>query len=268
MLHEGAERMSTAIMGLCWPMQMPPTPKAVLISLADQANDHGSCWPSMSGIAERTCFGRTAVIEAIKWLEEAGLLSIEKNGGRTNRYQLDLNRLRQREIEPVRQAYQSGKRTSPTNGHTSPSGGLPPVREADQPVREADPNRQEPSIEPKRKKKPSVSVTVLVEAGFDEATAAEFISHKVGVKAPLTERAWKDHLAESRKAGWSPVAAAEKVMARNWKGFDAKYVSGDRGGGSQSRKETQLETAALMTGATRQHQTGEVIDVTPRILAS
>lgn len=69
-----------------------------------------------------------------------------------------------------------------------------------------------------------VAVSVLVEKGFDEQTAEEFIAHKTKIKAPLTARAWSDHLSESEKAGWTPKAAAEKVMAKNWKGFEAKYV--------------------------------------------
>lgn len=45
--------MSTFVMGLCWPLQMPPTAKGVLMSLADQSNDQGSCWPSLQWIAHQ-----------------------------------------------------------------------------------------------------------------------------------------------------------------------------------------------------------------------
>ena len=72
-----------------------------------------------------------------------------------------------------------------------------------------------------------VAVSVLVEKGFDEQTAEEFIAHKTKIKAPLTARAWTDHLSESEKAGWTPKAAAEKVMAKNWKCFEAKYVANE-----------------------------------------
>lgn len=209
-------------MGLCWPVQLGPSQKAVLMSLADQANDQGSCWPSLPGIVERTCFGRTAVIEAIKVLEEMGYLSIDKVFGRTNRYTLNIGRLRQQEIEqPVRQPDQSASRTG------APAAPLP-VRQPDQPVREPDPNRKEPSKRKKKEPKPTVPVADLIEAGFDERTAVEFIEHKNDLKAPLTERAWADHLRESAKAGWTPMQAAEKVMAKSWKGFEAKYVATER----------------------------------------
>lgn len=69
-----------------------------------------------------------------------------------------------------------------------------------------------------------VDPSVLVEAGFEAGAAAEFIAHKSRMKAPLTARAWADHVREAAKAGWSVVDAAEKVMARSWRGFEAKYV--------------------------------------------
>lgn len=80
---------------------------------------------------------------------------------------------------------------------------------------------------PRKRAAPPVTVPAetLIEAGFDESTAAEFIAHKAKAKAPLTARAWADHLSEATKAGWTPMQAAEKVMAKGWKGFEAKYVA-------------------------------------------
>lgn len=82
--------------------------------------------------------------------------------------------------------------------------------------------RRAPSVE-----KPMASIEDLAQAGIPADVAVEFIAHKADQKAPLTERAWRDHLAESTKAGWTPLQAAEKVMAKNWKGFEAKYVANE-----------------------------------------
>lgn len=79
----------------------------------------------------------------------------------------------------------------------------------------------------------TVGVSVLVEAGFEAAVASEFIAHKARKKAPLTPRAWADHLAESKRAGWTPQQAAEKVLAKGWRGFEARYVDGERPAGQQ-----------------------------------
>lgn len=57
-------------MSACWPLQMSPAQKGVLISLADNANDDGVCWPSIRAISVRCCLSERAVQNAIKWLEE------------------------------------------------------------------------------------------------------------------------------------------------------------------------------------------------------
>ena len=65
--------MSTIIMAACWPLQgMSASQKAVLISLADQANDDGVCWPAVGTIAARTCLSERAVRDALAWLQAAG----------------------------------------------------------------------------------------------------------------------------------------------------------------------------------------------------
>lgn len=145
--------MSTYVMAACWPIQIPPTPKAVLISLADNANDHGYCWPSIATISARTCFGKTAVIEAIRWLEEHGLVVADRENGRHTRYQIKPNGMTPELFdaagnpsasrtgtadEPVREANRSARQTGPGGGpDLSASRSIP--------VRQADTNRQEPT---------------------------------------------------------------------------------------------------------------------------
>ena len=156
--------MSTIVMSACWRIQIPPTPKAVLMSLADNANDHGECWPSLTTIAMRTCFGRTAVIEAIRWLEEHGLLEADRSNGRHTRYTVKPSGLRPELFQ--NEGDQSASRTSPRGAPVRQADGVEgkPVRQPDQsarrtgspgglnqsasrtgPVRQADTNRQEPS---------------------------------------------------------------------------------------------------------------------------
>ena len=81
--------MSTIIMSLCWPLQgMSGPQKAVLISLADNANDEGVCWPSVARIAERTCLAERTVQGAIKWLGQASILSVRERMGCSTMYTL------------------------------------------------------------------------------------------------------------------------------------------------------------------------------------
>ncbi|WP_093534249.1 helix-turn-helix domain-containing protein [Stenotrophomonas rhizophila] len=79
--------MSTIIMSQCWPLQsLSVTQKAVLISLADQANDDGVCWPAIGTIAKRCCMSARAVRSAMDHLEVVGLLSRERRFNSSNVY--------------------------------------------------------------------------------------------------------------------------------------------------------------------------------------
>lgn len=230
-------------MGLCWPIFMPPTQKAVLISLADQSNDHGSCWPSISGICARTCFGRTAVIEAIKWLEDNGFLSIEKSGGRNNRYLLSLTKLRQRELEPVRLANQSGKRTSPASERV-------PVRQADQPVRQADPNRQEPSLEPSKKKAPrQVAPTVARPEDVSEQTWDDWCQLRNKKRAPVTATVVAEARRESLKADMTLERFLTVWCSRGSQGLQASWLV-DKRAPSAASKHTGFDTKNYREGVT------------------
>jgi len=51
-----------------------PLRKLVLIKLADNANDHGECWPSYQHIADQCEISRSTVKFHIRALESAGLL--------------------------------------------------------------------------------------------------------------------------------------------------------------------------------------------------
>ena len=81
--------MSTVIMSACWPLEGMSIPqKAVLISLADNANDYGVCWPSIPTIARRVCGSERAVQNAIRWLEQAGAVTADRSNGRHTSYMI------------------------------------------------------------------------------------------------------------------------------------------------------------------------------------
>lgn len=131
--------MSTYVMVACWPLKMSPARKAVLISLADNANDDGHCWPSLATICDRTCLGRTAVIDAIRWLEGQALLVADRRNGRHSKYVVTPpGYVPPGMKEPVRQPDRSDRRTGSANGS-------PPSGRRTGPVRQTDSNHHEPS---------------------------------------------------------------------------------------------------------------------------
>lgn len=84
--------MSTIIMSRVWPLELPAVAKFVLVSLADQANDQGVCWPSIATLASRTSYSVRAVQNALRWLQDRGLLEVEIGAMRANRYTLHIER--------------------------------------------------------------------------------------------------------------------------------------------------------------------------------
>ena len=85
--------MSIKLMSAAWDIPLENGgDKFVLVSLSDQANDDGVCWPSIKTIAGRCCMSERSVTNHIRNLEKLGLLSVESGGGRfSNRYKIELN---------------------------------------------------------------------------------------------------------------------------------------------------------------------------------
>lgn len=78
--------MSTEILGRVWKLKLPSTPKFVLVSLADQANDNGVCWPAVGSIAKRTGFTDRAIQKSLVWLENCKYIKREERKGRSTYY--------------------------------------------------------------------------------------------------------------------------------------------------------------------------------------
>lgn len=67
-----------------WALDLASSEKFVLLALADNANDEGSCWPSAHTIASKTNLSIRTVRGAIHKLEQGGHLTISERYGRSN----------------------------------------------------------------------------------------------------------------------------------------------------------------------------------------
>ncbi|WP_423167864.1 helix-turn-helix domain-containing protein [Stenotrophomonas maltophilia] len=156
--------MSTIIMSQCWPLQgLSVTQKAVLISLADQANDDGVCWPAVGTIAARCCMSARAVRSAMDHLEAVGLLARDRRFNSSTVYSVTPAKFNAA-AAPSKGTRKTGKNgTAPGAGAAPRAGGAPgaggdaPAAGGDAPgagleVRPVPPNRHitlnEPSEEP------------------------------------------------------------------------------------------------------------------------
>lgn len=87
-------------MAKCWPIQnMSMAQKAVLISLADQSNDDGVCWPSIKTIAKRTCMTDRSVRNATAWLISSGILVRDRRFNKSNVYTICPENFRPSELD-------------------------------------------------------------------------------------------------------------------------------------------------------------------------
>lgn len=88
-------------------------------------------------------------------------------------------------------------------------------------------HREEEKREEKEKttRASTLSKSDLIADGLTEQTAADWLTHRLKKKAPLTATAWTGFKREAAKAGWSLQDAVEKAMARGWQGFEAAWVA-------------------------------------------
>lgn len=227
--------MSTRVMAAVWPLQMSPTQKAVLVSLSDNANDAGFCWPSIATICKRTCYGKTAVIEAIKSLEEAGYLTANRSNGRHTTYVVNPNP----PLQPLRKANQSG---SPTGAADEPVA----VRETNKPVRQPDSNRQEPSLNRQLKKEQPRSQGSRLLVDWKPSRGDIIFAESRGIDPSVEAEKFRDYWhavagARGRKQDWH-------ATWRNWVRRSVEYSRQGRRSATEDKNEQVA--AAWVSGKT------------------
>ena len=204
--------MSTIIMAQCWPVGgMSPAQKAVLISLADQANDDGYCWPSVKTISTRTCLSERAVQGAIRWLAAANILRASERSGTSTVYQ----------ITPA--AYAPPQEMRPADAAPRGAGNAPPPPQLLHPTpADAAPkpsmNRQLNRKEPKtvRVAAPSFQVPDWINKQHWDAW------HSCAKRKNATNAQKQmavDKLAKWREEGIDHAAALENAAIAGWQGL-------------------------------------------------
>lgn len=99
--------MSILATNWVWSLALPPTPKLILMALADEADDDGYCWPSVRRISKKAGVSERTVRRAIAAYGDSELLQvstrIRADGGQSsNSYRLSLTdtTLKNRAPEP------------------------------------------------------------------------------------------------------------------------------------------------------------------------
>lgn len=80
--------MSIRFLNIAWSAKVSPAQKLVLLSLSDQANDDGVCWPSVATIQGRTSMSERTVFRCLSELEQLGFVRRMQREGRSTYYLL------------------------------------------------------------------------------------------------------------------------------------------------------------------------------------
>ena len=200
-----------------------PLRKLVLIKLADNANDKGECFPSVSYIAEQCEISERSVQNHIKQLEVDGLLKIEsrksENGlNKSNIYYLNFSGANPAPYGA--NGSSSGANAAPSGESPAPSYGANPAPITSHII--------EPVKEP---------VNNLVINGFDfsgldgmleKNLIDDFIKFRKSIKKPLTQGAVNYLIRELNKAvraGYNPNELIEMTLSRGWQTFEYRYLN-------------------------------------------
>ena len=245
--------MSNQITKLCRPLRIRPTPKCVLMALADRADDDGVAWPSLAWLGEWTCYGRRTIMEALDELERAGFIVLKREPGRPHVCQIVLAAVENACANPgsSRTGTQAGAAPvesgdSPENPGSSCTGaGAAPVQEPHHPPGSSRTGTQAGAAPPRAGAAPDTSIDTLktsnktvkqpvrAKAAFDARsvelpewlpadTWAMWVRDRAERKQPVTEAGAKLQLRSLEKylaEGHDPVRIIELAVVSGWRGL-------------------------------------------------
>lgn len=189
-------------MGAIWDLQMSPTQKSVLVSLADQANDSGLCWPSIDTICRRTCLGERTVQRALHELQEVGLVQRILRQGHSTHYLVTTPAT----AAPPSERHPATAAPTPATAPPQP----PPERHLT-PATAAPRTVREPSDEPSRNRQGSpAAVHKTARRALPDPECPKELRMEEAAQAALPEviprQAWADFV-EMRYAKKQPMTA-------------------------------------------------------------
>lgn len=147
--------MSVKIMTLVWSLDLPATEKIVLLALADNANDEGDCYPSVTTLIKKCGLSERSIQGVISKLHDGGHLHCHYRTGRSTIYKVHPRST----CTPADSAPPQLMRDTPAAGAPTPPQHVHPTPAARAPI-----TVMEPSIEPSgNRKKPAAAADEFAE---------------------------------------------------------------------------------------------------------
>ena len=200
-----------------WKADMPSGRKFVLLSLCDNANDQGECYPSIPMIARRCSMSERAVQGHIQDLRRTGILAILERHGRSSIYTINPRRI----CTPAEFAPPQNLHPTPAESAPQPPQNLHPTPAESAPITVI-----EPSIEPSSNRQaPRKAVTLAKPDGVDDQVWTDFLAIRKAKRSPLSATALAGIGREADKAGITLADALVVCCERGWTGFRADWYA-------------------------------------------
>lgn len=230
-------------MNAVWSHPFQSTRKLVALSLADQANDSGECYPSIPRIAERCGLSERGVHMALVDLESDGMFTRVSRNGRSTLYKLTDPTTWKR---PTHARHSSPAPRAPLNDvHPTTARHSPPPLHVIHPT----PARHSPitTIEPKERAKAKEKSAQREKAALPSWLPADAWENFVAYRK--RRGGWTEHaadlnlkkLAKLRDEGNDPVVLLETAIERGWSGLFVPREFGKTGPPASLR--SQVEAA-------------------------
>ena len=215
--------MSVKIMAQVWTIPMTPTQKLVLLALADNCNDRGECYPSITNICEKSGLSDRGVQKAISELENMGFLMRSMRHGRSTLYTLTPER-----GSPPNDVHPEPHSPTPERGSPPPPNVVHPTPEPRSPR-----TINEPSIEPSPKRQNSETQkprsrkfdfrAALLSVGVENKNADAWLEVRKAKRQANTEPAFDLLVSQAKQAGVSVNEAVNFSAGMSWAGFKAEW---------------------------------------------
>lgn len=242
--------MSIALMTGAWRLDIPSGPKLVLLSLCDNANDQGECYPSVPVISERCSMAERTVQNHIQNLVELGFMRRFERTGRSTVYHLDPRRI----CTPANSA-------PPQDLHHTPAEVAPPPPQIlhPTPADSAPRTVKEPSIEPLGKQRQARAAPAPPPPCPDDVTQQtwnDWLQLRKLKRATTSPTVINGARGEARKADMPFEEFLKVWVRRGSQTLEAEWLKpAERGhhplNRSLSAADRRAETIAGLTGRTR-----------------
>jgi len=247
-----------------WRIQgLSGTEKLVLLALADNANDAGECFPSMSMLAQKTCVCERAVRNAIRDLEAAGYVSSASRAGTSTLYRIHTTPAPN--AAPARRAPRHQMPPTPAPDAPPPRHVVPPTPARGAPITISEPS-SEPSLNQKTTRSKSAPVDWVADLqarGVDRVVAESWLQVRKSKNAAVTVVAVDGIQREAQKSGLPLDDVLRMCCERGWAGFKASWLNEQpRGSPALTGRDASRAAAAKAFFGDMNHEP-RIIDVTP-----